>query len=412
MAAKVDLEQARQLVNTRLDELNPQLRTVNKSIHENPELAYHEFQAHDTITAFLEKLGFDVKRKTWGLDTSFEATIGSGGRQVVVCCEYDALPDIGHGCGHNLIATSSLAAFLGAAHALSQLGAPGRLRILGTPAEEGGGGKAKLIDAGAFSPAEDIAASIMAHPISVNLMNYGGRSGVSGVAGFNLIASHKFRVEFRGVPAHAAGEPWNGVNALDAAVAAYNNISMLRQQIRPDERIHGVIEVGGTVPNVITDYTRMNWYIRSPTSQRGELLVKRVKACIEAAGAATGCQVNYIPAATYEHVISNPTLCKAYVEDMSKLGEKVEITLPESFNASTDMGNVTHVVPGIHGGFGIETGPNVSLHSREFAAAAGTDEAHEVAMKSGKGMAMLALRVLLDDEVAERARADFDKRYE
>ncbi|KAL6864001.1 hypothetical protein J3F83DRAFT_716292 [Trichoderma novae-zelandiae] len=412
MADKIDFGQARQLVNSHLDELDSQLRTVNKSIHENPELAYKEFQAHETITAFLEKLGYDVKRKAWGLDTSFEATIGSGGRQVVVCCEYDALPDIGHGCGHNLIATSSLAAFLGAAHALSKLGVAGRLRILGTPAEEGGGGKARLIEAGAFSPAEDIAASIMAHPISVNLMSRGGNSSVSGVAGFDLIASHKFRVEFRGVTAHAAGEPWNGVNALDAAVAAYTNVSMLRQQIRPDERIHGVIEVGGTVPNVITDYTRMNWYVRSPTSQRGELLVKRVKACIEAAGAATGCEVNYIPAATYEHVISNPALCKTYVQDMSKLGETIDIRLPESFNASTDMGNVTHVVPGLHGGFGIQTGPNVALHSREFAAAAGTDEAHEVAMKSGKGMAMLALRVLLDEDVAERARADFDQRYQ
>lgn len=295
MGSTVDIEQVRQLVNSHLDELSPQLRTVNQAVHDNPELAYKEFQAHDTITTFLEKLGFDVKRKTWGLDTSFEATIGSGGRQVVVCCEYDALPDIGHGCGHNLIATSSLAAFLGAAHALSKLGVPGRLRILGTPAEEGGGGKAKLIDAGAFSPVEDIAASIMAHPISVNRINSSGEGNLSGIAALDLIASYKFRVEFRGVTAHAAGEPWNGVNALDAAVAAYNNVSLLRQQIHPDERIHGVIEVGGTVPNVIPDYTRMNWYVRSPTSKRGAVLVERVKACIDAAGAATACKINYIP---------------------------------------------------------------------------------------------------------------------
>jgi metal-dependent amidase/aminoacylase/carboxypeptidase family protein len=115
---------------------------------------------------------------------------------------------------------------------------------------------------------------------------------------------------------------------------------------------------------------------------------------------------------TYENVISNPTLCKTYIEDMGKLGEKVEMHLLESFNASTDMGNVTHVVPGIHSGFGIQTGPNVSLHSREFAAAAGTDDSHEVAMKSGKGMAMLAIRVLVDDAIAESARAEFDKRYD
>ncbi|KAM0453470.1 hypothetical protein ACHAO4_005063 [Trichoderma viride] len=412
MGSKVDIEQARQLVNSHLDEVSAQLREVNRAIHDNPELGYKEFQAHDTITSFLEKQGFDVKRKTWGLDTSFEATIGSGGRQVVVCCEYDALPDIGHGCGHNLIATSSIAAFLGAAHALSKLGVPGRLRILGTPAEEGGGGKAKLITAGAFNPLEDVAASIMAHPMSINRMIGLDGSQVSGVAGLDLIASFKFRVEFRGVTAHAAGEPWNGVNALDAAVASYNNVSLLRQQIRPDERIHGVIEVGGTVPNVITDYTRMNWYVRAPTTKRGALLVERVKACMEAAAVATACKVNYIPTDTYESVMSNPVLCKTYIEEMAVLGDKVDMKLLESFNASTDMGNVTQVVPGIHSGFGIQTAPGVSLHSREFAAAAGTDESHEVAMKSGKGMAMLAIKVLVDDAIAESARTEFNKRYD
>lgn len=298
MANSVDVEQARELVNAHLDELSASLREVNRAIHDKPELCYEEFFAHDTLSDYLEKQGFEVKRKTYGLDTSFEATIGSGGRQVVVCAEYDALPDIGHGCGHNLIATSSLGAFLGAAHAMSKLNIPGRLRILGTPAEEGGGGKAKLIDAGAFNPPEDIAAAIMAHPISSHLLNGSGDSGCSGMAGFDLIASHKFRVEFHGATAHAAGEPWNGVNALDAAVAAYNNVSMLRQQIRPDERVHGVIEVGGTVPNVIPDYTRMNWYVRSPNTDRGDKLQERVKACLEAAAVATGCKINFLPLVT------------------------------------------------------------------------------------------------------------------
>lgn len=285
----VDLEKARGLINSRLDELSPELFNVNQALHGNPELAYKEFFAHDTISDFLEKQGFTVQRKTYGLDTSFEVIIGSGGRQVVVCAEYDALPNIGHACGHNLIATSSLGAFLGAAYAMKELGIDGRLRILGTPAEEGGGGKAKLIKAGAFSPAEDIAASIMAHPITFH-----GIGGVAGLAALDLIASHKFRVEFEGKSAHAAGEPWNGTNALDAAVGAYNNISMLRQQIRPDERVHGVFEVGGTVPNVIPDYTRMNWYVRAPTTQQGEKLQERVQACIGAAAAATGCCHNYI----------------------------------------------------------------------------------------------------------------------
>ena len=285
----LDLDKARQLVNAKVDEASSELRGINQALHDKPELAYKEFFAHDTLADFLEKQGFTVKRKTYGLDTSFEATIGSGGRQVVVCAEYDALPNLGHACGHNLIATSSLGAFLGAAHAIKEMGIPGRLRILGTPAEEGGGGKAKLIRAGAFEPRDDVAASIMAHPITRH-----GIGNVPGLAALDLIASHKFRVEFRGKSAHAAGEPWNGTNALDAAVAAYNNISMLRQQIRPDERVHGVFEAGGTVPNVIPDYTRMNWYVRAPTTEQGEKLQTRVFACIDAAAAATGCTVNYI----------------------------------------------------------------------------------------------------------------------
>ncbi|WDK08730.1 metal-dependent amidase aminoacylase carboxypeptidase [Colletotrichum graminicola] len=189
-----NIETARGIINSELDELNSSLHTeINKALHANPETAYKEFFAHDTIANYLEKHGFTIKRHTYGLETSFEAEIGSGGRQVVVCAEYDALPEIGHACGHNLIATSSLAAFLGAARVLKTLKIPGRLRILGTPAEEGGGGKAKLIDAGAFSPPEDIAAAIMAHPTAAH--QGGSGDGSSGLAGFKLIASHKFKVD-------------------------------------------------------------------------------------------------------------------------------------------------------------------------------------------------------------------------
>ncbi|KAG6038948.1 hypothetical protein E4U41_003453 [Claviceps citrina] len=297
-----DWEHIRELVNSHLDQQSPELHAVNQSLHGTPELAYHEFHAHDTICDFLERQGFAVRRKTYGLDTSFEATAGSGGRLVIICAEYDALPELGHGCGHNLIATASLGAFLAAAHVLKRLGTGGggRVRILGTPAEEGGGGKARLIRAGAFSPQSGdddddddddgaVAASIMAHPVSGHSIG-----GVAGVAALDLIASLKFRVEFRGRSAHAAGEPWNGTNALDAAVGAYNNVSMLRQQMRPDERVHGVFEAGGTVPNVIPDYARMNWYVRAPTTDQGETLQRRVRACIDAAAMATGCTNNYV----------------------------------------------------------------------------------------------------------------------
>ncbi|KAH7022013.1 metal-dependent amidase/aminoacylase/carboxypeptidase [Ilyonectria destructans] len=400
------IETARAIIDQSLDKLSPLLhQNINKFLHANPETGYQEFLAHNTLTGYLEDQGFKVKKQTYGLETSFEAEIGEGGRLVVFCAEYDALPTIGHACGHNLIATSSLAAFLGAARAMTELKIPGRLRILGTPAEEGGGGKAKLIDAGAFDPPQDIAAAIMAHPVAAHQIGSSGDS--SGLAGFKLIASHKLRVEFRGKTAHAAGEPWNGVNALDAAVAAYNNVALLRQQIQPDERIHGVIEAGGTVPNVITEYTRMNWNIRSPTMKRCNDLLRRVKACFEAGAAATGCSISYIPSPTYMNLRVNDTLCKTYVDEMAVLGENIMLRQTKNFNASTDMGNVSHLVPSFHGAFAIPASPDISAHNPGFTAAAGTDEAHAAAIKCAKGMAILAIRVIIEDSVATGARSDF-----
>jgi amidohydrolase len=263
------------------------LWSMNSTIYDNPELGYNEVIAHDTITACLEKQGFKVKRHAYDIATSFEAEFGEGGRLVIFCAEYDALPDIRHACGHNLIATSSVAAFLGLAQAIKDSNIQGRIRILGTPAEEGGGGKVKLLEAGAFD--DNPSAAIMMHPTSAHVLP----PHITGVAGVKFVASLKLRVEFHGHPAHAGGAPWEGRNALDAAVAAYTSVSMLRQQIHPDERIHGVIEEGGKSPNVIPSHTRMNWYIRSPTVARGAELLSRVKACFEAAATATGCTLTY-----------------------------------------------------------------------------------------------------------------------
>lgn len=295
--SSTDMEQARELVNSRIDQVSQELHEkVNKALHANPETCFKEFFAHDTLTSLLELHGFNVTRSSYGLETSFDVCVGDGGRQVVFCAEYDALPEIGHACGHNLIATSSIAAFFGAAHAMCRLNIPGRLRLLGTPAEEAGGGKAKLIDAGAFDPPEDIAAAIMAHPISKQRLNSNASLGdISGLAGPKATANHKFHVEFHGKTAHAASGPWGGTNALDAAVSAYQNVALLRQHIRPDERIHSIFEVGGTVPNIIPDYTRMNWCVRAPTIARADLLLERVKSCIGAGAAASGCRVSYTP---------------------------------------------------------------------------------------------------------------------
>ncbi|KAI0846175.1 hypothetical protein F5Y00DRAFT_150004 [Daldinia vernicosa] len=411
--ANVDLiKKMREAVSLTIDRASQDLREkINRELHQHPEIAYQEVFAHDTITQFLQERGFIVKRSTYDLATSFEAEIGSSGRLVVICAEYDALPEIGHACGHNLIATSSIAAFLGAAEALKKSGDAGRLRILGTPAEEGGGGKVKLIGAGAFK--DNIAAAIMAHPMPIHQISGSNEPHVyDGLAGLKMIASHKFRTEFRGKTAHAAGEPWNGVNALDAAVAAYSSVGLLRQQIQPDERIHAVIEVGGTVPNVITDYTRMNWNVRSPTIARANKLLARVKACIEGAATATGCELNYIVAPTYANLTANKALCEAYADEMGRIGDKIILRNEKPVTASTDMGNVSHIIPSFHGAFAISAPPNTSLHNPGFAAAASTDEAHEKALRCAKGMAMLAVRVLLDGELAFKAHSDFQHNHE
>ncbi|KIW50708.1 hypothetical protein PV05_09496 [Exophiala xenobiotica] len=386
-----------------IDLANKELRLLNKVIHDNPETAYQEFFAVKTISSFLRDRGFEVAEGTYGLETSFTAEVGTGGRLVIICVEYDALPNIGHACGHNLIMTSSIAAFLGAVKAMRTGHLPGRIRLLGTPAEEGGGGKAKLIDAGAFKD-DDIAAAIMAHPFAAHQF----KNGYTGLAGLKFIASHKFRVEFRGKSAHAAGEPWNGVNALDAAVAAYTNVSMLRQQMRPDERVHGVFEDGGTVPNVIPEYTRMNWYVRGPTVKRADVLLERVHDCCRAAALSTGCKVDFIPSPTYKDLRVNMPLCQQYVDDMRRIGEGILVKDDESYTASTDMGNVSYEVPSFHGAFPIPTDPDVSQHHPRFAAHAGTDEAHEAAIKCGKGLAMLAIRVLTKPHLADEARRDFE----
>lgn len=220
--------------------------------------------------------------------------MGQGGRVVVYNAEYDALPDIGHACGHNLIATSSIASFLGVAAAIKESGVPGRVRLYGTPAEEGGAGKVRLIDAGAY---KDVDACLMVHPgppsTQFSGMDGHGCCAPSGSAYAKSLANKKFNVKFLGKEAHAAMAPFQGRNALDAVVLGYNGVSMLRQQTRPHDRIHSVILDGGSRPNVITSFTKTQYYVRSATLKEATALENRVRACMDGAATATQCEVEY-----------------------------------------------------------------------------------------------------------------------
>ncbi|KAL2152308.1 hypothetical protein VTH82DRAFT_5492 [Thermothelomyces myriococcoides] len=367
------------VINEEIKQRNGEISTINRHIHENPELAYEEHQAHDIFVKTLESLNFQVTPHAYGLATAFSAEYGSGGRLVIYNAEYDALPGIGQACGHNLIASAGFAAFLGAVAALKASGQPGRVRLLGTPAEEGGGGKIKLIEAGAYKGAS---ACLMVHPGP----GHNIPPPIRGVAFGPMLANIKNRVHFTGREAHASIAPWDGVNALDAVCLSYNAISMLRQQIRPYERIHGVFRKAGDRPNVTPADCTVEYYCRSATKRGAEALWQRVLKCFEGAAIATGCDMRVEPINSYADLRFSRALCEAYIDAMPEgtvsLGKPADILA-----GSTDMGNVCYECPGFHGVFGIATQEGEANHTKGFAAAAGTEDAYERALECGRAMA-------------------------
>ncbi|KAJ5698513.1 hypothetical protein N7462_000518 [Penicillium macrosclerotiorum] len=392
-------------------------RTNGHQIWSNPELAYKEYQAHDHICELFESLqsnGYQVRRKAYGLETALEIeyTHGKGGRVIAFNAEYDALPGIGHACGHNLIATSSIAAFIATCEAMKvhaeSTGTPGfTVRLLGTPAEESGGGKVKMIDAGAY---KDVDACLMVHPVPM-APGAPDLHGMATVIQGGFLANDKVKITFTGKPAHAAAAPWEGINALDAVVSAYVNISLLRQQILPSQKIHGVIVNGGDRPNIIPMSATVDYYIRSPTKKSLKTLTEKVVKCFEAAATATGCKVEFDWGISYDDLKSNVPICENYVSAMRAMGYHTLLDNSEQkgalAGASTDMGNLSYVVPGFHGIFCIPAkGVN---HTPEFTGGAGSPEAFARATQCAAGMAVVACQILVDDKFAEDVKKDFER---
>jgi amidohydrolase len=339
---------------------------LSRWLYDNPEIQYQEHESSARLARYLSTHHFEVNHPTHGLDTAFEATIGSSGPRVVICCEYDALPEIGQACGHNIIATAALGAGIALAGMVDDLGM--RVTVLGTPAEEGGGGKVDLIDAGAF---EDAAASMMIHPSPRDMLDPSFQARTS------------FTVEYFGKESHAAFAPQQGVNALDAFVQAYMNVATLRQQILPTDRVHCIIDHGGDANNIIPKYTRSTWGIRSGDSERLAELIPKVHACFEAAASATGCrlEINRI-GHPYLNMVNNDVMTGLFQANSTELGRKLptEAELGVS-GGSSDMGNVSQVVPSIHPMLAIDTDGAVN-HQAEFAAATITDSG-EAAIRHG-----------------------------
>jgi amidohydrolase len=358
-----------------VDRLAEVLVDVSHRIWEHPELCFEEHQAHDLLCDVLEAQGLTPTRHAYGLDTAFVAEAGSEGPLIAVCCEYDALPDIGHACGHNVIAAAGLGAGLAAASLAEELG--GRVRILGCPAEEGGGGKVFMIRAGAF---DGVDAAMMVHPADHDLPT------------MRTLAIHGLEVRYHGQASHAASAPELGRNALDAAVLGYVNVAALRQHIAADERVHGIFTEAGEKPNIVPRTAAASWYVRSGSVERLAELKERVLACLAAGAEAAGCTMEHRwidP--PYSEMRDDAELLERYRVHATRLGRPFPPLdqLPEVVG-STDMGDVSHVVPSIHPMLAVAP-PGVSIHTPEFAQHARGAAGDRAVLDGAKAMASTVL---------------------
>ena len=358
-------------VKASLDKLIPSLEEVSDWMYENPELGFEEYKTSEHLINYMRSNGLEVKTPVGGLDTAFSSSIGSSGPLVVLCVEYDALPEIGHACGHNIIATSSI----GAGIALKEIAEDLKIRvkILGTPAEEGGGGKIVLLDEGEF---EDASCSMMIHPAPYNVANP------------TLTTIQQYKVEFFGKDAHAAGAPEEGINALDAQIQLFVNVSTFRQQLPRTNRMHGVIVDGGFKPNIIPSYTSSEWYLRALNGEDLDVLHKKFMNFVEAAALSTGCTFKtQSPDYRYSEVLNNKVMYDLFIENSKDVGREM---LYEDSSlqglGSTDMGNVSLAMPSIHPMLSIDAGKAVN-HQPEFAAATITKGGHKAIFDGAYSMA-------------------------
>ncbi|RKP05771.1 hypothetical protein THASP1DRAFT_32398 [Thamnocephalis sphaerospora] len=371
------------------------LRQLGDKIHDHPELAYHEHYAHRLLSEYMTQQGFDVAAVK-ELDTAFIATyhVSGTGPARTIGFLYDALPDIGHGCGHNLIAISGVAAAIGCVKACIKFNIKATIKLYGTPAEESGSAKVAMVEAGYFDDAD---ICIMCHPSRGSL--YAPQH----------LSLQSLQVRFHGKASHASATPWRGINALDAVVTAYQSIGLLRQQIYPTQRIHGIITNGGAAPNVIPELTEANYYVRSKRHKDLPALRDRVENCFAAAAAATGCTFEIERGAFVMDVNTNMTLALAWADVVRQLGFKfapVEKQLQVS-RGSTDMGNVTWHRPGLHAIYDIETTANA--HSKDFADAARTDKAFQHTLTAAIGLAVVGVRAAAEDEFLRLVQEEFAK---
>lgn len=342
-------------------------------IHTYKELAFEEVRSSEAIAGLLADGGFDIDRGTGDLPTAFTATAGSGELTVALCVEYDALPDIGHACGHNLIAGASVAAALALKPHVDELGIT--LKAIGTPAEEHGGGKALLLERGAF---DGVSLALMVHPV---------QDGVTyNPAGTSAQAVGRYKATFTGKAAHAAAAPHLGVNAADAAVLSQVAVGLLRQQIPGDHRIALYVAEAGHVTNIIPERAVVEFECRAFSLREYEALLERVRRCFDGAAVATGTTLTVESAEPlYEPLLQDDALAAYWTEAMDEFGKDTSPSAGIS-GGSTDMGNISQVIPSLHPWLSIP-GADVPIHSHAFAALADSPEAYSVMFEAATALA-------------------------
>lgn len=380
-------------ISEAIDLLKDQLIDLGKEIFKFSELSYQEFKSSQLLADFLQESGFCVQRKVGSLETAFIATAGSSKPKIALLAEYDALPAIGHACGHNMIGTMSCGAAVGLKKALEKL--PFTLTVIGCPAEEHGAGKKDLIKLGVF---KDIDVAMMIHPASMS-------------TGFDIAyAIRRYKIEFFGKSAHAAADPSKGINALDAMVLLFSSIGLLRQQLPEKVRIHGIIINGGQSFNTIPEYTSAEIGLRALRIEEVDLLEQKLRNLVQGASAMTGCTNKITIEEEMPEVYVNVPLAKALEENYKLVGEKISARTYEQGVGSTDMGAVTQVVPAIHAYINITQDKMIPTHTKEFALAANSNYGYEAMIRATKALAFTVLDLVNDSDLLERVKEYFTNR--
>jgi amidohydrolase len=388
-----EIEKVKSSVTGEIDAHRHQLSELSLKIHSNPEMGFHEFKAAEWLTQYLEGNGFSIERGICELPTAFRASYGKGKPVIAILAEYDALPDLGHACGHNLIAGSAIGAGVAAKTAIDRFG--GSILVIGTPAEELYGGKAIMANRGVFN---NLDAAMMVHP------------GTRNTAITHALACQNLEVEFFGKAAHAAARPAAGINALEAMLQSFAAINSLRQHIRSTARIHGIITDGGEAANIVPAHSAGNFIVRAEDDAYLDELKQKVINCFIGASTASGARLEYKwDDVRYAPMHNNLPLAQLFTQNMQSLGRRMTRPNSGSGFGSTDMGNVSQLVPGIHPSVAIAK-KEISVHSTQFALAAASETGIKGMLDAAKALAMTVVDLVASPETVARVKEKFEQR--